>query len=72
MLVLFGLAACAAQTYLIEVAFEMLEDESERAHLDHLPTSFNLETQDVDRLIAAARQILQNSKVFQDLVKDLQ
>jgi len=64
--------ACAAQTYVIEVAFEMLQDESEREHLQHLPTSFNLEPNDVDRLTAAARQILQNSKTFQALVKDLQ
>jgi len=64
--------ACAAKTYVIEVAFEMLEDEAEREHLLHLPTSFNLEPTDVDRLTAAARQILQNSKTFQALIKDLQ
>lgn len=63
---------CAAQTYLIEVAFEMLQDESEREHLQHLVTSFHLEPNDVDRLIAAVRQILQNSNSFQALLKDLQ
>jgi NTE family protein len=39
--------ACAAQTYLIEVDFDRLLDESERGHLKKLPTSFFLESTDV-------------------------
>ena len=34
--------ACDAQTYLIEMNFDQLQDETERNHLKHLPTSFNL------------------------------
>ena len=64
--------ACAAQTYLIEVDFERLQDESERNHLKHLPTTFHLEPNDVDRLKAAARKILTNSAEFIRLVEDMQ
>lgn len=64
--------ACSAQTYLIEVDFNKLQDESESDHLKQLPTSFHLEPTDVDRLKAAARQILQRSVEFQNLVSDMQ
>lgn len=63
---------CAAQTYLIEVNFDMLQEQTEREHLEDLPTSFDLDPSDVDRLIEAARQILNDSKIFQSLVADLQ
>jgi NTE family protein len=63
---------CAASTYLIEVNFDALEDEATRNHLKNLPTSFVLEPQDVDGLRAAAKEVLENSKEFQELVKGLQ
>jgi NTE family protein len=63
--------ACAAQTYLIEVDFARLQDESERHHLKHLPTSFHLEPGDVDRLKAAAQKILADSVEFKTLVDDM-
>jgi NTE family protein len=62
---------CAAQVYLIEVSFNMLQDEAEREHLLNLPTSFHLESEDVDRLKAAARTVLGESKTFQSLLNDL-
>jgi NTE family protein len=65
-------ASCAAKTYLIEVDFHGLKEESERQYLSKLPTSFYLEPGDVDRLIEAARQILDDSETFQSLVSDLQ
>jgi NTE family protein len=64
--------ACAAQTYLIEVDFDKLQDESERDHLKHLPTSFYLEPNDVDRLKAATKNILMESVEFKKLVDDMQ
>ena len=64
--------ACAAQTYLIEVNFDQIQDETERNHLKHLPTSFYLEPNDVDRLKAAAKKILGDSAEFKKLVDDLQ
>jgi len=57
--------------YLIEVSFDLLEDEEEREHLKSLPTSFRLKEGDVGRLIAAAKTILENSSEFQSLVRDL-
>ena len=63
---------CTVQAYLIEVSFDMMQDQNEREYLKSLPTTFHLEPTDVDRLIAAALEILQNSKVFQALVSDLQ
>lgn len=65
-------SACAAQIYLIEMNFDQLEDETERNHLKHLPTSFNLEPDDVDRLKAAAKKILADSVEFNELIDDLQ
>jgi len=63
---------CTAQTYLIEVNFEVIGDQAERKHLENLPTSFYLEPDDVDRLRAAGRKILSESPDFQKLVADLQ
>ncbi len=63
---------CPAETYLIEVNLEQTQDESERQHLLSLPTSFYLEPEDVDRLKAAARELLSTSAEFQRLVSDLQ
>ena len=65
-------SACAAQIYLIEMNFDQLEDETERNHLKHLPTSFNLEPDDVDRLKAAAKKNLADSVEFNELIDDLQ
>ena len=62
---------CAAHTYLIEVNFDAIEDDSERKHLENLPTSFHLEPEDVDRLREAAKKILTQSEEFQSLVEDL-
>jgi hypothetical protein len=48
-----------------------LEDEAEREHLKGLPTSFRLGEGDVDRLIAAAKTILENSIELRSLIHDL-
>ena len=64
--------SCPAKTYLIEVNLDQTRDESERQHLLSLPTSFYLEREDVDRLKAAARELLSTSAEFQRLVSDLQ
>jgi NTE family protein len=66
-----GTSACAAKTYLIEVDFDRLQDESERDHLKQLPTTFHLEPDDVDRLKAAAQKILANSVEFNKLIADM-
>jgi NTE family protein len=63
--------SCTARTYLIEVNLDQIADESERRHLLSLQTSFSLKPKDVDRLKAAARELLSNSAEFQRLVSDL-
>jgi NTE family protein len=67
-----AIPACAARTYLIEVDFDELQDESERNHLKNLPTSFHLESSDVDRLKAAAQKILADSVEFKKLIDEMQ
>jgi NTE family protein len=57
--------------YFVEVKFDALKDESERAYLNALPTSFKLSSKEVDRLLAAARRILVESDEFQRLLHDL-
>jgi NTE family protein len=57
--------------YLVRVSFSALNDDAERGILEHLPTSFVLKPEEVDKLRNAARRILTESKEFQRLVGDL-
>ena len=63
---------CAVKTYLIEVSLDQITNKSERQHLLGLQTSFDLKEKDIDRLTAAARELLAASAEFQRLVSDLQ
>ena len=58
--------------YLIQVRFDALNDDAERAELKRLPTSFVLKPEQVDHLKDAARRILNESKEFQRFLRDLQ
>lgn len=58
--------------YLVQVRFDVLNDEAERRFLKRLPTSFVLKPEEVDGLRHAARRILSDSKDFQRLLRDLQ
>lgn len=58
--------------YLIQVRFDALNDDAERAELKRLPTSFVLKPVQVDHLNDAARRILNESKEFQRFLQDLQ
>lgn len=58
--------------YLVQVRFEALDDDAEREELKRLPTSFVLTPEQVDHLRDAARRILQESREFQRLLRDLQ
>ncbi|HVN46561.1 MAG TPA: patatin-like phospholipase family protein [Steroidobacteraceae bacterium] len=60
--------AVNADIYPIEVSFEVLADKKERDYLNQLPTSFALPAEAVDRLRAAARQIIRSSPDFQKLL----
>ncbi len=52
-------------THLIEVSFDLDDNEDERHYLKHLPTSFKLSDEQVDRLITSGRKILRESPDFQ-------
>jgi len=64
--------ACAdIAFYLIEVDFDSLPAEAERAYYKNLPTSFHLSYEAVDLLRAAGRGILLHSPEFERLLRDL-
>ena len=56
---------------LIEVSFDDLEEEDERAYFNALPTSFNLPAEDIDRLREAGGRLLRSSPDYQRLLRDL-
>lgn len=57
--------------YLIEVKFDALKDEDERSYFKQLPTSFKLSDEVVDELRETAGRILNESKEFKRLLRDL-
>jgi NTE family protein len=59
-----------ADIYTIEVSFQALKDKAERHYLNHLPTSFSLPSEAVDRLRAAAGKIILDSPDFQEMLKE--
>lgn len=60
-----------AQIYAIDVSFAQLKDREELKYLNKQPTSFSLPSEAVDRLRAAAGEIIMDSPEFQRLCKDL-
>jgi NTE family protein len=54
--------------HFVEVGFEQLEDPMDRDYFKHLPTSFALDDEQVDRLIEAGRKLLRDSPVFQEFL----
>ncbi len=59
-----------AKIFAIDVSFRGLKDKAERDYLNQLPTSFVLTGEEVDRLRAAAAQIIQDSPDVQQVLKD--
>ena len=57
--------------YFIELSFEELKQPEVRAYFNKVPTSFNLSNEQVDKLIAAGRQLLREHPDFQRLLADL-
>ena len=60
------------ESAMVTIGFEDIEDESERAFFQEVPTSFRLPNSTVDRLIAVARRLLRESPDFQGLVREIQ
>ena len=57
--------------YFIELSFEDLKQPEVRAFFNKVPTSFSLTDEQVDKLIAAGRQLLREHPDFQQLLADL-
>lgn len=55
----------------IELNFERLSDRQQAEHLLSLPTSFSLSKEDIDQLIDAGSQLLDQSTAFQLLIQEL-
>ena len=59
------------KVYPIELAFQNANDAGERSKLNQIATDFQIPKEDVDRLRAAARTMLDESTVFKKLLEDL-
>lgn len=55
--------------HFVEVSFDQVRDDSERDFLNSIGTNFDLSDEKVDRLIAAAGQVLHDSVEFQAFMK---
>ena len=58
------LAAGSIKLYVADISFDNLADEDEKTFLKHLPTSFHLEKDQVDRLINAGSLLLRQHPEF--------
>ena len=56
----------------VEVNFNMVKEEHERDYLNDIGTSFELDDEHVDRLIAAGRKVLRESPEFKAFMKQNQ
>jgi NTE family protein len=63
--------ASELRLHVIELKFEQFEDAKEREYFLGLPTSFSLDDQQVDCLIAAGRKLLRASSEYQGLLGEL-
>ena len=66
-----GADGAPAQAHMVELAFDLLEDPADRDYFNALPTSFDLDDEQVDRLIAVARELMRLSPQYQDLLRAL-
>jgi NTE family protein len=55
--------------HFVNVSFNHVKDDDERDFLNRIGTNFDLSDKQVDRLIAAARQVLRESTEFQAFIK---
>ena len=55
--------------HFVEVSFDRVRDDSERDYLNSIGTNFNLSDEQVNRLIAAAGQVLRESTEFQAFIE---
>jgi NTE family protein len=58
--------------YVVQVAFDFIDDAEERHFFKNLPTNFNLPPDEVDKLEDVGRRLLREDPQFQRLIADLQ
>ena len=58
-------------TYLVSVDIKAVEDPAALEYLNSIPTSFSLDDEQVDKLIAAGRQLLRSDPEYQALLSAL-
>ena len=61
----------AIQFTVVNVSFDALPDAEERRYLLNLPARMSLPPEAVDRLRAAAGQLLRSSEALQNLVREI-
>ncbi|HID83337.1 MAG TPA: patatin-like phospholipase family protein [Chromatiales bacterium] len=68
-----GKIACknGVDFYFVNASLADLKDKNERKLLQELPTTFSLESDEVDRLVKAADELLRNSAEFQKFLSDV-
>ena len=59
------------KAHFVELSLEQHPDPAEREFLVSLPTSFRLDPPTVDRVVAAAKTILDESATFREFLRDL-
>jgi len=64
-------ASPRVQFYVIEVSFDDLQDDAEKAYFEKLPTAFNLPPGAATRLRAVAGKLLNQSETYRALLHDL-
>lgn len=64
-------ADSAIQPYFIEVSIEDVDDPEKSLYLNEIPTSFSLEKEQADTVIAVGRQLLRQNEEFRRLLTNL-
>ena len=57
--------------YFIQISFRDVQQPDKRVFFNRIPTSFSLSGEQVDRLIAAGRELLRNNPDFKQFLSDL-
>ena len=59
------------EPYFIEISVEDIDDPAEQRYVNEIPTSFYLEREQADMLIATAKKLLRKDKGYQRLLKNI-
>jgi NTE family protein len=68
----FSEAGYEVTGHLVEVSFDLIQDDERRAYFKGLPTSFSLSEEQVDALREAGRRLLRESPTFKEVLEALQ